>query len=174
MSCSLGLPCIVRPAKREGQSRGHSSALDTRWLRGSSRFSKTAAGFLSPPRWWALPCLSSVGPAAILAHWQEGEWALAQGLGSAPGASAPDDQLPGQAWRKPPGAREAAGQGHWRGTVGACDTAEPTVLVVWGVSLLLPLLSSCAPSENPLHKTRSPKHKYCLLFEGFHRSYKPS
>lgn len=78
-------------------------------LRGFPR--GAAAGFLSPPRWWALPCLSSVGPAATLASWQEGEWALAQGHGTAP-----NDRLPGQARRRPWGPEtqlvRATGVGH--------------------------------------------------------------
>lgn len=56
-------PCIVLSGKLEGQNSGQSSAPDTRWLRGSVRFFKRSAGFLSLPCWWALLCLSSAGAA---------------------------------------------------------------------------------------------------------------
>lgn len=45
----------------------------------------------------------------------------------------------------------------------------------WGLSLLLPFLSSCAPCENPLNnKKKSHKHKYRLYLKGCHRSYNPA
>lgn len=40
------------------------------------------------------------GLRAALAEWQEGEWAPAQGHGTAPGAATPSDQLPGKASRR--------------------------------------------------------------------------
>lgn len=80
LSCAFWLPCIVCSGKREGQSSGQSSAPDTRWLRGSSRFSKMSSHWLplsSPLVGSAAPVLCRVR--AALADWQEGEWARAQG-----------------------------------------------------------------------------------------------
>lgn len=54
---SCGLPCIVLSGKQEGQTISQSSAPDTRWLRGSARFSKRHAGFLLlPAGGLAVPC----------------------------------------------------------------------------------------------------------------------
>lgn len=116
-------PSIVRSGKREGQSGGQSSAPDTRWLRGSPRFSKAATGFLSPPCWWALPGLSSAGSPGRRAGG-------CLGLGTGGVAQLPGPARPvtsSQAGGGAGGAREAAaGQGHLRGTVG-----HETVLSPW-------------------------------------------
>lgn len=81
-SGSFGAPCIVLSGKPEGQNSGQSSAPDTRWLRGSVRFFWRSAGVLSPPRWWALLCLSSAGAAGS-------PGGRAQGHGTAPGLVLP-------------------------------------------------------------------------------------
>lgn len=87
----LRAPCIVLSGKREGQSSGHSSAPDTRWLRGSARFFERSAGFLSPPRWWAPLCLSSARSVG-------GQpWGTDPGTWHTSRAAAPRDWLPGQA-----------------------------------------------------------------------------
>lgn len=129
-------PRVVRSAERQGRSSGRSSALDTRWLRGSSRFSETSSWLPLLPLVGSL-CPSSVGPAGRLA----GGWPRHRG------PAQPPDRCSRSSFEA---RREAAAGG--------------PLLLLW---------SSCAPSENPLNKEKSHKHKYCLFFEGFRRSYSP-
>lgn len=135
-SCSRGPPRVVRSAERQGRSSGRSSALDTRWLRGSSRFSETSSWLPLLPLVGSL-CPSSVGPKGRLA----GGWPRHRG------PAQPPDRCSRSSFEA---RREAAAGG--------------PLLLLW---------SSCAPSENPLNKEKSHKHKYCLFFEGFRRSYSP-
>lgn len=87
--CPLWFPCHGHSGNPKGLSGGQSSAPDTRWLRGSARFSSSSScGLSSPPRWWAPRCGASALPAqrAALADWHS----LAPGQtlqGPAPGQS---------------------------------------------------------------------------------------
>ena len=116
------------------ESHCQSSALDTRWLRASARFSKTSRRWLPLFSWMVgspVPVLCWVCGQPWLTG-RRGSGHRPRGHGTAPRASDPSELLPGEARRRP-GAAPMGGRPPVRSLTGGPVGAQPCVLCHLGL-----------------------------------------